>query len=64
MDLYAMNAFDASAFINELNRLGNNKASLIISQNKGFREPQHVRNPHSWSLVDPGELVEWLLQQM
>lgn len=64
MDLYAMNAFDASALINELQRLGSSKAELMVSHNKGFREPEHVKNPHSWSIVDASELVTWLLKQM
>lgn len=63
MDLFGINAFDASGLINELHRLGNQKAELVITQNKGFREPGHVRNPHSWSIVDAGELISWLLQQ-
>lgn len=64
MDLYAMNAFDASALVNELHRLGNEKAGLVVTHNRGFREPEHVRNPHSWSIVDAKELVQWLLSYM
>jgi len=49
--------------INELNRLGNEKASLIVTENKGFRKLQNSRHPHSWSIVDVDELIDWLLAQ-
>ena len=62
MDLSGTNALDASAFVNELQRLGNADAELVITKEKGFREPNHQRNPHSWSIVDAPELVQWLLQ--
>lgn len=63
IDFSGMNALDASAMINELNKLGNKKAQLITTQNKGYRKPQNVRHPHSWSIVDNEELIKWLLNQ-
>lgn len=62
-DLTNMNITDCSAMINELNRLGNQQAVLITTQNKGFRKPDNKRHPHSWSIVDNPELIQWLLQQ-
>ncbi len=62
-DLTSMNATECSALINELNRLGNNHATLITTQNKGFRKPDNSRHPHSWSIVNNGELIKWLLKQ-
>ncbi|MNR47412.1 hypothetical protein D3C85_1665090 [compost metagenome] len=62
-DLTNMNVTDCSAMINELNRLGNQQAVLITTQNKGFRKPDHKRHPHSWSIVENQELIQWLLQQ-
>jgi hypothetical protein len=62
-DLTGMNATECSAMINELNRLGNQKAELIITQNKGYRKPNNRRHPHSWSIVDTEELIKWLLEQ-
>lgn len=59
-DLTGMNVTECSAMINELNRLGNAKAELIITQNKGFRKPDNSRHPHSWSIVDNNELIKWL----
>jgi hypothetical protein len=62
-DFTGMNATECSAMINELNRLGNTKAELIITQNKGYRKPDNRRHPHSWSIVDNDELIQWLLKQ-
>lgn len=41
----------------------NSKAELIVTSNKGFRKPQNIRHPHSWSIVDNEELLGWLLGQ-
>lgn len=62
-DLTSMNVTECSAMINELNRLGNNRAELILTENKGYRKPNNKRHPHSWSIVDNSELIEWLLKQ-
>lgn len=62
-DFTSMNATECSAMINELNRLGNHKAQLITTQNKGYRKPDNRRHPHSWSIVDNDELIKWLLKQ-
>ena len=62
-DFSNMNATECSAMINELYRLGNHKAELIITQNKGYRQPDNSRHPHSWSIVDTNELIKWLLIQ-
>ena len=59
-DFYSMNALDAAGAVNELRLAGNKNAALILSNNKG-RRPDGSRHPHSWSVVDNGELVEWLL---
>lgn len=62
-DLYYINITDQVAMINELQRLGNNKAVLITTTNKGYRKPDNIRHPHSWSIADPKTLVEWLFNQ-
>jgi len=62
-DLTKINAAECSAMINELNMLGNTSATLITTQNKGFRKPDNIRHPHSWSIVDNDELIKWLLNQ-
>jgi hypothetical protein len=62
-DFTSMNISECSAMINELNRLGNQNADLITTQNKGYRKPDNRRHPHSWSIVDNDELIKWLLKQ-
>ncbi len=59
-DYYSMNAIDAAALVNQLKLLGNEHAELILTSGKGYH-PDGRRHPHSWSIVDNGELVEWLL---
>lgn len=62
-DYSCINVFDHAAMINELQKLGNKKAILVTTINKGYRQPGHVRHPHSWSIADPAGLMEWLLAQ-
>ena len=62
-DYSYMNVTDHAAMINELQRLGNNKAILVTTVNKGFRKPNNNRHPHSWSIADKEEVVKWLLLQ-
>lgn len=61
-DYYYINVTDQAAMINELHRLGNSRAVLITTTNKGYRQPGNIRHPHSWSIVDPKQLVNWLLK--
>lgn len=59
-DYYGMNAIDAAALINQLQINGNDSAELILTKNKGYR-PDGSRHPHSWSIVDEQELIEWFM---
>jgi hypothetical protein len=59
-DYYGMNAIDLAALVNQLKILGSKKAELITTIGKGFRE-DGSRHPHSWSIVDEKELVEWFV---
>lgn len=61
-DFTSMNATECSAFINELNRIGNKNANLITTQKKGFRKPNNDKHPHSWSIVNNEDLIKWLLK--
>jgi hypothetical protein len=63
LDYWGMNAFDFAALTNELRRLGNKKITLITTTNKGYRKPDNKRHPHSWSIAEPNDLVNWLLAQ-
>lgn len=60
MDYYDMNAVDQTAMINQLMLLGNKKAEFINALGKGYRLDGR-RHPHSWSLVDPQECIDWIM---
>jgi len=60
-DYSYINVTDQAAMVNELQRLGNTKAVLITTSDKGFRKPNNMRHPHSWSIVDKEKLINWLL---
>lgn len=57
---YGFNSIDAAALINDLRLLGNTEAALITTTGQGKR-PDGSRHPHSWSIVDNGELIDWFL---
>lgn len=57
------NITDQVAMINELQRLGNKNAVLITTTNKGYRMPNKVRHPNSWSIADPKQVTKWLQSQ-
>ncbi|WP_212003049.1 hypothetical protein [Chitinophaga sp. HK235] len=59
VDLYDMNALDQSAAINWLRQHGNTQADFINAFGKGYR-PDGSRHPHSWSIVDAKECVDWI----
>ena len=61
LDYSGLNVRDGSCMINELKLLGNTNANLIITENKGYRKPNNRKQPHSWSIVDNQELLNWLL---
>lgn len=54
------NITDHTAMINELQRLGNNNAILVTTTDKGYRKPDNIRHPNSWSIADPLQLIKWL----
>ena len=62
-DYSYINITDQAAMINELQKLGNDKAILVLTNNKGYRKPQNNRHPHSWSIADPERTIKWLQSQ-
>lgn len=62
-DYSYINVTDQAAMINELQRLGNSKAVLVTTTGKGYRQPNNVRHPHSWSIADPEQTIKWLQSQ-
>ena len=59
-DYYGMNSVDMAGLVNELRISGNDNAELITTSNKGHH-PDGTRHPHSWSIVNEKELVDWFL---
>lgn len=59
-DVLGLNIMDGSCFINDLRLLGNDRAELIVTHNKGYRRANGQRHPHSWSIVDNKNLLKWL----
>jgi hypothetical protein len=62
-DYSYINITDQAAMINELQKLGNDKAVLITTTDKGYRKPGNDRHPHSWSIADPEQTIKWLTSQ-
>ena len=62
-DYTYINALNQAAMINELQQLGNQRAILVTTTNKGYRQPGHQRHPHSWRIADAVALTRWLLSQ-
>lgn len=59
--LYDSNALDASELINRLLLQGNENAEFLTSKSPGYRS-SGLRHPHSWSIVDEVELIQWSLR--
>jgi predicted peptidase len=57
-----MNAFYIEQLAERLKERGFDKVQYIPTTNKGFR-PNGQRHPHSWSIVDKKELIEWMLEK-
>lgn len=62
-DYSYINITDQAAMINELQKLGNDKAILITTIDKGYRKLNNTRHPHSWSIADPEQTIKWLQSQ-
>lgn len=60
-DFESSNAFTIQQTDNLLNRKNWKNSELIQTINKGYRF-NGERNPHSWSIVDVDELVNWILK--
>jgi hypothetical protein len=56
------NYFVTSELINRLLLLGNKKAEFIQTYQTGYRS-NGQRHPHSWSIVDATDCIQWIRQQ-
>ncbi len=63
LSYHDINAGDLSAMILQLRELGHSNAEFINALGKGYRE-NGKRHPHSWSLIDPEECMEWMLSAL
>jgi pimeloyl-ACP methyl ester carboxylesterase len=56
--------YEVSAeLINRLLLMGNKKAEFMQTFRTGYRA-NGTRHPHSWSIVDEAELIQWMKQQI
>lgn len=60
-DYYDFNSIDDAALINQLKLNGNDNAELVVSNKKGYQD-DGSRHPHSWSIVDEKDLVDWCIK--
>ena len=60
-DDFQSNVLDQSSMIADLHSLGSTNATLMLTEGKGVRKrEQNRRHPHSWSIADAQELVQWI----
>lgn len=62
-DIYDLNVADITAMINLLRLKGHKNADLVITNDRGIR-PDGTRHPHSWSIMDSKECLNWILKHM
>lgn len=60
--VYDSNYLNTSEMINRLLLMGNDKAEFVTGKT-GYRS-NGMRHPHSWSIVDATECVQWMLSIM
>ncbi|MFD2909678.1 hypothetical protein ACFSX9_13150 [Flavobacterium ardleyense] len=59
-DLNDWNGIDIISMINQLKIMGNENATVIVSQGKGVRL-DGTKNPHSWSIMDSKICLDWIV---
>ncbi len=57
-----MNSYYIKKLSESLENSGFNKVEYIPTENKGYRA-NGERHPHSWSIVDKKELLQWMLEE-
>lgn len=55
------NAQDMDLLVKQLRSLGSEQVELLKTSDKGYRK-NGKRHPHSWSIVDERELLDWILK--
>lgn len=59
-DVLGLNIIDGTCFINDLRLIGNDRADLILTRDKGYRKATGQRHPHSWTIVDNRDFINWI----
>jgi hypothetical protein len=59
--IFDSNQLSASELINRLMLMGNDRAEFMTSKQPGVRS-NGMRHPHSWSIVDEVECIQWTLK--
>ncbi|MDE7496956.1 MAG: alpha/beta hydrolase [Muribaculaceae bacterium] len=59
-DALGLNIIDGTCFINDLRLNGNDKADLILTRDRGYRKSTGQKHPHSWTIVDNKNLLNWI----
>lgn len=60
-DYDQMNAYYLEQLSELLKKTGFKQVEYIVTENKGYRA-NGQRHPHSWSIVDKKELIEWITE--
>nr|WP_315172061.1 hypothetical protein [uncultured Flavobacterium sp.] len=60
-DYDQMNAFYIKKLYERLKESGFKQVENITTKNKGYRS-NGERHPHSWSIVDKNDLIQWIIQ--
>jgi len=62
-DYNTINSIDLAGYYNSLRLIGNKEVELITTYQKR-KNFEKGSSPHSWTIVDNEELVDWLLGKM
>lgn len=60
-DYNTINSVDLAGFYNSLRLIGNNKSELVTTYRRR-KDYEKGSSPHTWSIVDNRELVNWFLK--
>ncbi len=61
-DYEQMNAYYIKQLYGEMNEQGFSKVEYIPTKDRGYRA-NGDRHPHSWAIVEPDDLINWMLKE-
>lgn len=62
-NMFDSNVLDLGGLVSKLRHLGNARAELILTQNRGYRS-DGTRHPHSWSIIEAEACANWLVDSL